>query len=110
MSTTALNALASGTRRASNATIIRRLLSYMKPFNGVMFASLSTRVVKIVSQAALLGIAAASVGITYGPLGMTAIRDWGPCSASAISTASSTVGAESTNRPDKVSRDSPSVT
>jgi ATP-binding cassette subfamily B protein len=49
--------------KASNTQIIRRLLTYMTPFNNIMFISLTTRVVKIVSQAAVLGIAAASVGI-----------------------------------------------
>ncbi len=52
-----------GTTRASNLQIIRRLLTYMTPFNLIMFTSLTARVVKIVSQAAVLGIAAASVGI-----------------------------------------------
>lgn len=47
----------------SNARIIRRLLGHMKPFSWIMGISLSARVVKIVSQAAVLGIAAASVGI-----------------------------------------------
>ena len=47
----------------SNATIIRRLLTFMKPFNLIMFTSLAARVIKIVFQAAVLGIAAASVGI-----------------------------------------------
>ena len=47
----------------SNARIIRRLLGHMKPFSWIMCISLSARVVKIVSQAAVLGIAAASVGI-----------------------------------------------
>jgi ATP-binding cassette subfamily B protein len=49
--------------QVSNWQIIRRLLTYMTPFNGTMFVSLATRVFKIVAQAALLGIAAASVGI-----------------------------------------------
>jgi len=49
--------------KASNAAIIRRLLTYMTPFNLIMFSSLATRVIKIVAQAAVLGIAAASVGI-----------------------------------------------
>ena len=49
--------------RQSNVQIINRLLGYMRPFNGIMFISLTTRVIKIVSQAAVLGIAAASVGI-----------------------------------------------
>lgn len=49
--------------RASNARIIRRLLSHMRPFAWIMSISLTARVIKIVSQAAVLGIAAASVGI-----------------------------------------------
>ena len=48
---------------ASNARIIRRLLTHMRPFSWIMCISLTARVVKIVSQAAVLGIAAASVGI-----------------------------------------------
>ncbi|MEZ5564638.1 MAG: hypothetical protein R3F24_03615 [Gammaproteobacteria bacterium] len=57
-----------GTERAetasiSNRQVMRRLLTYMKPFNAIMFVSLVARVTKIVSQAAVLGIAAASVGI-----------------------------------------------
>ena len=49
--------------RASNARIIRRLLGHMRPFSRTMCISLVARVVKIVAQAAVLGIAAASVGI-----------------------------------------------
>jgi len=52
-----------GTTKATNLQIIRRLLTYMTPFNAIMFTSLTARVVKIVAQAAVLGIAAASVGI-----------------------------------------------
>ena len=48
---------------AGNARIIRRLLAHMRPFAWIMGISLTARVVKIVSQAAVLGIAAASVGI-----------------------------------------------
>ena len=51
------------TPRAGNARIIRRLLAHMRPFAWIMSISLTARVVKIVSQAAVLGIAAASVGI-----------------------------------------------
>ena len=51
------------TPEVSNARIILRLLGHMKPFAWIMSISLSARVVKIVSQAAVLGIAAASVGI-----------------------------------------------
>lgn len=47
----------------SNYQIILRLLRFMKPLNGSMFISLSARVIKLVGQAAVLGIAAASVGI-----------------------------------------------
>jgi len=47
----------------SNLQIIRRLLTYMTPFNGIMFISLAARVIKFAGQAAVLGIAAASVGI-----------------------------------------------
>ena len=49
--------------KESNAKIIRRLLKFMKPFNTIMFASLTARIVKLCGQAAVLGIAAASVGI-----------------------------------------------
>lgn len=52
-----------GTGKATNLQIIRRLLTYMTPFNAIMFTSLTARVVKIVAQAAVLGIAAASVGL-----------------------------------------------
>ena len=51
------------TPRAANARIIQRLLAHMRPFAWIMSISLTARVVKIVSQAAVLGIAAASVGI-----------------------------------------------
>jgi ATP-binding cassette subfamily B protein len=48
---------------ASNRQIIRRLMKFMRPFSATMFVSLTARVIKYVAQAALLGIAAASVGI-----------------------------------------------
>jgi len=47
----------------SNYGIIKRLLSFMKPFNGAMTISLIARVIKLCGQAAVLGIAAASIGI-----------------------------------------------
>lgn len=47
----------------SNYQIIRRLLRFMRPFNGWMFTSLTARVIKLCGQAAVLGIAAASIGI-----------------------------------------------
>jgi len=49
--------------KINNFQIMRRLLGYMTPFNAIMFTSLLARVIKIVSQAGVLGIAAASVGI-----------------------------------------------
>ena len=62
--------------RASNARIIRRLLSYMGPFGWIMCVSLIARVVKTVSQAAVLGIAAASVGI-YVAAHEPGVVQWG---------------------------------
>ena len=59
---TSIEAAAGAIPTTSNLTIIRRLLAFMTPFNGIMFISLSTRVIKIVSQAAVLGIAAAGIG------------------------------------------------
>jgi len=49
--------------KQSNYQIIKRLLSFMKPFNTIMFTSLTARSIKFIGQAAVLGIAAASVGI-----------------------------------------------
>ena len=54
---------AMGIYRQSNYTIIKRLLEFMKPFNGIMLVSLLARSIKFLGQAAVLGIAAASVGI-----------------------------------------------
>lgn len=47
----------------TNWQVMRRLLDYMKPFKAMMLASLVARVTKLISQASVLGIAAASVGI-----------------------------------------------
>ncbi|MFZ1624778.1 MAG: ABC transporter ATP-binding protein [Gammaproteobacteria bacterium] len=69
-------ALAGSSRKASNTQIIRRLLTYMTPFNAIMITSLVGRVVKIVSQAAVLGIAAASVGI-YIESAQPGVVNWG---------------------------------
>ncbi|MDH4022705.1 MAG: ABC transporter ATP-binding protein/permease [Gammaproteobacteria bacterium] len=52
--------------KITNFQIMRRLLRYMTPFNAIMFTSLLARVTKIVAQAGVLGIAAASVGIYIG--------------------------------------------
>ena len=60
---TTLQASAESLTQASNYQIIRRLMRYMRPFNSTMLVSLTARVLKIVAQAALLGIAAASIGI-----------------------------------------------
>ncbi len=43
-------ALAGSSRKASNTQIIRRLLTYMTPFNAIMITSLVGRVVKIVRK------------------------------------------------------------
>lgn len=48
--------------RVSNEQIIRRLLIYMAPFNGIMLASLVGRVIKFSGQACVLGLAAYGVG------------------------------------------------
>ena len=50
-------------QQVSNGEIIRRLLRFMAPFNRIMFTSLTARIIKFCGQAAVLGIAAASVGI-----------------------------------------------
>ncbi len=60
---TTFEAAAGSGAKPGNAAVIRRLMGYMTPFNTIMFISLTTRVIKIVSQAAVLGIAAASIGI-----------------------------------------------
>jgi len=52
-----------GLATGSNYEIIKRLLAFMKPFNVIMFSSLVARSLKFIGQAAVLGIAAASVGI-----------------------------------------------
>ena len=58
-----VNPTVDSTAKPGNAEVIRRLLKYMAPFNTVMFISLASRVIKIVCQAAVLGIAAASIGL-----------------------------------------------
>jgi ATP-binding cassette subfamily B protein len=73
MNATAIDAVPG--QQASNLQIILRLLKYMKPFNGIMFVSLVARVVKITSQAALLGIAAASVGL-YVESAQAGVVNW----------------------------------
>lgn len=47
----------------SNAYIIRRLLKFTAPFSNIMLSSLVARIIKLCGQAAVLGVAAASVGI-----------------------------------------------
>jgi ATP-binding cassette subfamily C protein CydC len=49
--------------KASNYQVVLRLLRYMMEFNTIMFISLAARVVRFVAQAAVLAIAAASIGI-----------------------------------------------
>jgi len=60
---TTIKATAGVPPKASNLEIIRRLLTFMTPFNTIMFTSLVARSIKFIGQAAVLGIAAASVGI-----------------------------------------------
>ena len=60
---TTMEATAGAVPKASNYEIIRRLLSFMTPFNMIMFTSLTARAIKFIGQAAVLGIAAASIGI-----------------------------------------------
>lgn len=65
---TATNTTTSAKGRAlmldtSNLQVILRLLAFMSPFNGTMAVSLITRIIKLIGQAAVLGIAAASVGL-----------------------------------------------
>ncbi len=61
----------------SNAQIIRRLLTYMAPFNKIMFTSLIARVLKFSGQAAVLGIAAASVGVYLEGYDPAEAMSWG---------------------------------
>jgi len=70
MNTTTLEMNEAGLAKGSNYDIIKRLLSFMKPFNTIMFFSLLTRSLKFIGQAAVLGIAAQSIGLyieTYEP-------------------------------------------
>ena len=54
--------------KASNYEIIRRLLTYMTPFNSIMITSLVARVIKFVGQAAVLGDRKQSTFVqSYGP-------------------------------------------
>ena len=52
-----------GLAKGSNLDIIKRLLTFMKPFNAIMCLSLVTRILKFLGQAAVLAIAAQSVGL-----------------------------------------------
>jgi len=45
----------------SNLQLLRRLLAFMRPLNGVMLVSVSARTVKLLMQTALIAFAAASV-------------------------------------------------
>jgi ATP-binding cassette subfamily C protein CydC len=62
--------------KASNYQVIVRLLRYMMQFNTIMFISLAARVIRFAAQAAVLAIAAASIGIymeTFEP----GVVQWG---------------------------------
>ena len=73
---TTLEVTAGVAPKANNLRIIRRLLGYMAPFNSIMFISLATRVIKIVAQAAVLGIAAAGIGY-YVANAEPGVVNWG---------------------------------
>lgn len=60
---TTLESAAGPLPNVSNYQIIRRLLIFMRPLTWWMMLSLSARVIKLCGQAAVLGIAAASIGI-----------------------------------------------
>lgn len=45
----------------SNAQLLRRLLAFMRPLNGVMLLSVSARTVKLTMQTALIAFAVAGV-------------------------------------------------
>lgn len=60
---TTTDATEAGLAEGSNLHMIKRLLGFMKPFNTIMFFSLVTRSLKFIGQAAVLGIAAQSVGL-----------------------------------------------
>ena len=60
---TTMEATAVSIGKPSNYQVIRRLLTFMMPFNLIMFISLTARAIKFIGQAAVLGIAASSIGI-----------------------------------------------
>ena len=77
---TTTEATAGSIGKPSNYQVIRRLLTFMTPFNLIMFTSLTARAIKFIGQAAVLGIAASSIGIYidgYDPsIAMTASALW----------------------------------
>ena len=77
---TTTEATADSIGKPSNYQVIRRLLTFMTPFNLIMFTSLTARAIKFIGQAAVLGIAASSIGIYiagYDPsIAMTASDLW----------------------------------
>jgi hypothetical protein len=74
---TTMEANAGSAPKISNAQIIRRLLRYMAPFNRIMFTSLIGRVLKFSGQAAVLGIAAASIGVYINGYDPLETMSWG---------------------------------
>jgi len=71
-----MEATAGTAPKANNFEIIRRLLSFMTPFNLIMFTSLTARAIKFIGQAAVLGIAAASIGIYIEGYDPSLIMSW----------------------------------
>ena len=63
MTTTTIEDTEVGLAKGSSLDMIIRLLGFMKPFNTIMFYSLLTRSLKFIGQAAVLGIAAQTVGL-----------------------------------------------
>jgi len=66
-----------GLAKGSNLEIIRRLLTFMKPFNTIMFFSLATRTLKFVGQAAVLGAAAYAIGDYINNFDPSLEMSWG---------------------------------
>ncbi len=59
----------------SNARILRRLLAFMRPLNGIMLLSVSARTVKLTMQTALIAFAAAGVAHYVADTGGSPLTD-----------------------------------
>lgn len=74
---TTMEATAGTAPKATNFEIIQRLLTFMTPFNMIMFTSLTARAIKFLGQAAVLGIAAASIGLYIDGYDPSLTMSWG---------------------------------